>query len=196
MNESAPLDPRSTRVVRLTILIAALLLLFIAAGQSTWLSSIDPLYVRETIQSWGQLGVLIYALGFSIGLLLYVPGTIFIVAAGVIYGPLWGSVIAFVVANIAVFVSFNLIRWLGGQPATNEIHPWLATRLKNIRRQPVQTIAFLRIFLWTAPALNYLLALTSVDQRHHLLGTLLGTLLPVLVLVVSSDWLLVNWFAN
>ncbi|MEM8497945.1 MAG: VTT domain-containing protein [Pseudomonadota bacterium] len=188
--------PARHRLIRVSIVLASLVLLFYFVRQSTWLSSLEPGDVRELVQQWGELGILIYALAFTAGLLLYVPGTIFIVVAGVLYGPFWGSLIAFVVANFAVFVSFNLIRWLGGTSTAGEIHPVLNARLNKISRQPVLTVAFLRTFLWTAPVLNYLLALTAVEQRHHLVGTLLGTVVPIVAIVLASDWFLVRWSAN
>lgn len=183
-------------MVRITILLIALLLLFYFVQQTAWLSSIDPNRVRAIVQQWGELGIVIYALAFTAGLLLYVPGTIFIVVAGLMYGPFWGSLIAIVVANLSIFISFNLIRWLGGTSTAGSVHPALNARLKKISRQPVMTIAFLRTFLWTAPALNYLLALTAVEQRHHMVGTLLGTLIPIVTIVLASDWFLMQWSAS
>lgn len=186
----------NTRLVRVALVVLSLLYLFYIVRQSDWLSNIDPGAVRELVHQWGELGLLIYALAFTAGLLLYVPGTIFIVVAGVLYGPFWGSMIAFIAANIAVLISFNLVRWLGGTPRSSDIHPALDARLKKLSRQPVLTVAFLRTFLWTAPALNYMLALTSLQQRHHLIGTLLGTLAPIVTIVLASDWFLVQWSAN
>lgn len=179
--------------MRLTLLLCALIALFYVVRQSTWLSSIDPIAVRETVQQWGQLGIVIYAIAFTAGLLLYVPGTLFIVVAGLLYGPLWGSVIAIIVGNLAVFVSFNLIRWIGGTSSESEIPVWLSKRMKTLNRQPIKTIAFLRTFLWTAPVLNYLMALSPVAQRSHFWGTLLGTLAPIVFIVLASDWLLIRW---
>lgn len=186
-------EPRNKNaLIRLALLFTGLLLLFYINRQSTWLSNIDPQTVREAVQQWGELGLAIYALAFIVGLLLYVPGTVFIVVAGLIYGPFWGSVIALLVANLAIFISFNLIRWLGGAATAEDIHPWLSKRLNAISRHPVRTIAFLRVFLWTAPALNYLLALTTVEQRHHLLGSFLGSAIPIITIVLASDYLLMR----
>lgn len=196
MNNTDTNKPAENHRLRILVLVAALLLLFFLVQQIDWLSNIDPITVRETVQQWGQLGIVIYALVFTAGILLYVPGTIFIVVAGLLYGPVWGSVIAFVVANFAIFFSFNLVRRLGGTASSDDIPAWLSRRMKAISRKPVVTVAFLRTFLWTAPALNYLLALTSVEQRQHLLGTLLGTFAPIIIIVLASDWFLMQWSAN
>lgn len=196
MNSPEANTPTENHKLRIVILVAALLLLFVLVRQSDWLTNIDPGTVRETVQQWGQLGIVIYALVFTAGILLYVPGTLFIVVAGLIYGPLWGSLIAFVVANFAIFVSFNLVRRLGGTSGSSDLPPWLSKRMQAISRQPVMTVAFLRTFLWTAPALNYLLALTAVEQRQHLAGTLLGTFAPIVIIVLASDWFLMQWSAS
>lgn len=183
-------------LLQITLVVLFLLLLFFFVRQSEYLNNVNPGAVRELVHEWGELGILIYALVFTAGLLLYVPGTIFIVVAGLLYGPVWGSLIAFVVANVAVFISFNLVRWLGGTTRSSDMHPALDARLKKIKRQPIMTVAFLRTFLWTAPVLNYLLALTTVEQRQHLLGTLLGTLAPIVTIVLASDWFLMQWSSS
>lgn len=196
LNTATTNKPARNRLLRLSILLVALVVLFYLVRQSAWFNGIDPDTVRATVQQWGELGIVIYTLAFTAGILLYVPGTIFIVVAGLLYGPFWGSAIAFIVANFAVFISFNLIRWLGGTSSASDVPHWLNDRLKKLSHQPIMTIAFLRTFLWTAPVLNYLLALTAVEQRHHMLGTLLGTVLPIVTIVLASDWFLMQWSGN
>lgn len=146
------------------------------------------------VQQWGAYGVLLYIVLFCVGLLLYVPGTLFIMASGLVYGQWWGTLIAFIGANFAITASFLVVRFIGGTPSEKELHPLIDRLLSTLHSSPIKNIAIMRVFLWTAPALNYLLALTAVSPRQHLLGSLIGTIVPVVVMVYLTDWLLLRMY--
>ena len=65
----------------------------------------------------------------------------------------------------------------------------------RLDQKPVQTIFILRLFLFTAPALNAVLALCRVRFRDHLWGTLLGSLVPTATVVIMTDWVLSSLYA-
>ena len=184
----------SLRRFRLPILVFVLLGLYVFARQSGILENANPFEIRAMVQQWGAYGVLLYLMMFCVGLLLYVPGTLFIMASGLVYGQWWGTLIAFIGANIGITVSFFVVRFVGGTPSEKELHPVINRLLNTLHSSPVKNIAIMRAFLWTAPALNYLLALTAVSPRHHLLGSLMGTIIPVVVMVYLTDWLLLMMY--
>ncbi len=55
--------------------------------------------------------------------------------------------------------------------------------------QPVRSVVLLRLVFHSVPALNYALALSGVQWRHYLLGTLLGLVLPVVVVTCLFETL-------
>ncbi|MGI9284944.1 MAG: TVP38/TMEM64 family protein [Pseudomonadales bacterium] len=179
---------------RLPLLVFVLLGLYVFARQSGILENANPYEIRAMVQQWGAYGVLLYVMLFCVGLLLYVPGTLFIIASGLVYGQWWGTLIAFIGANIGITVSFLVVRFVGGTPSEKELHPVINRLVSTLHSSPIKNIAIMRVFLWTAPALNYLLALTAVSPRHHLLGSLIGTIIPVAVMVYLTDWLLLRMY--
>ena len=180
--------------LRLPALVVVLAGLYVLARQSGLLDDVDPRRIRAIVEQWGLYSVILYVVLFSIGLFLYVPGTLFIIAAGLAYGKLWGVPIALLGVNIAINVSFLTVRLIGGTPFEQHSHPFVGKLLKGLHASPVTNIAIMRLVFWTAPGLNYLLALSAVKPQQHFLGSLVGTIIPVTVMVYFTDWLMLKIF--
>jgi uncharacterized membrane protein YdjX (TVP38/TMEM64 family) len=95
--------------LRLPALFFVLAGLYVLARQSGLLDDVDPQRVRAIVEQWGLYGVILYVVLFSVGLFLYVPGTLFIIAAGLAYGKLWGVPIALLGVSDKRFVSHDSI---------------------------------------------------------------------------------------
>ncbi len=180
--------------LRIALLIVILAGLYLLARQSGLLEDADPLRLRALVMHWGLYGVLVYTALFSIALFLYVPGTAFIITAGLVYGKLWGIPVALLGANVAINISFFTVRFIGGTPLAQHTHPFVAKLLSGLHSHPIAKIALLRLVFWTAPGLNYLLALSAVKPWQHFLGTLSGTVIPVAATVYLTDWLMLGMF--
>lgn len=168
--------------------------LYLLARYSGLLEEADPHRIRAMVEQWGVYGVLLYTALFSIGLFLYVPGTAFIIAAGLVYGKLWGIPVALLGANVAINLSFATVRLIGGTPLAQHTHPIVHKVMSRLHSHPIAKIALLRLLFWTAPGLNYLLALSAVRPWQHFVGTLLGTVIPVAATVYLTDWLMLRMF--
>ena len=174
--------------LRIALLLLGFGGLYLIARQSGFLDDLDPQQLRLTVQRWGVYGVLVYLLLFSLGLLLYIPGTLFIVTAGLAWGPEWGTLIAYLGTNIAIGFSFVVVRFVGGTPFETHDHPLIEKLLKTLHARPVTNIAIMRLLMSTNAGLNYLMALSAVTFRQHTLGTLLGTPIPVALAVYFTEW--------
>lgn len=175
---------------RLLAVVTFLVAAFLLARQSEFVASLDPYAIREWVRQWGAWSVLAFVALYAIGLPLFVPGTLFTVAGALLFGQLYGFFVVWIASNVAMNVSFLTIRLIGGQPLDQVQHPLLRRMMGHLDDRPIRTIAVLRIFLFTAPALNTVLALCRVRYRDHLCGTLLGSVLPTATMVVMTDGLL------
>ena len=175
----------------LLFLIGALLL----AQQSDFITGLDPYAVRESVSQWGAFSALVFILFYAIGLLLYVPGTLFTVAGALLFGKFYGFFVVWIAANVAMVVSFVLVRLIGGKLLDQVQHPLILRMMSRLDDRPVQSIIILRTFLFTAPALNTVLAMSRVSQRDHILGTLVGSILPTATVVIMTDWVLAYLYA-
>ena len=168
--------------------------------------------IEATIQSWGAWGVLA-----SIGLMILhsfvpFPAEFLAIANGMVYGPLWGTVITWSGAMLGAFLAFGLARALGrpfvammvARKDWRLLDEWAATqggRLVLISRF-IPVIAFNLV--------NYAAGLTRISWWTFAWATGIGILPMTILMVVMGDrietlawemWLLVGagalvlWFA-
>ena len=135
------------------------------------------------------VGLLLFTLLFALGNLLQIPGWVFLAAAVLALGRVYGGVVTYIAACVSCTVTYITIRYLGGN-ALRELNNPLAQRLlRGLDRHPLASIISLRMLFQTVPALNYALALSGVRFRTYLLGTLLGLPLPIALYCVFFDYL-------
>ena len=67
------------------------------------------------------------------------------------------------------------------------VWPWTTAKLDE---HPVSTVAVLRLCFFLAPAINYMLALSSVSYRDFIAGTIVGLVVPLTVAVFFIDHLI------
>ena len=188
----SPHAPPSTRKVflRLGLLVLVLGGAFGVAWQMGWVQDLDAEAVRDLVQSAGAWGVVLYLVLFALAELVHVPGMMFVAAALLLWGPWMGGLVGWLGCVISVMVTFVVVRGLGGQALTVIDKPWMKKALSWLERAPIRTIIALRIVMWVAPPLNYLLALSSVRFSHFVIGSAIGLIGPVVFIALAADWLL------
>jgi uncharacterized membrane protein YdjX (TVP38/TMEM64 family) len=135
------------------------------------------------------IGLLLFILLFALGNLIQIPGWIFLAAAVLALGRVYGGIATYLAASVSCVLTFLTIRYLGGN-ALRELDNRLAQRLlAGLDRHPLASIVALRTLFQTVPALNYALALSGVPFRTYLLGTLLGLPLPIALYCLFFDYL-------
>jgi uncharacterized membrane protein YdjX (TVP38/TMEM64 family) len=178
---------KRARWIRLGILFAVVIALVIIGAATGMREKITVANIRAQATAAGPWGVLGFGVAFSVGSLLYVPGTVFFIAAILVWGRVAGGGVAFVSAVLAVLFSFVLVRAAGGQVLAESRRPFVQKILSRIDRYPIQTVALLRLIFWTSPPINYALALTSIKFRDHLIGSALGLILPVIGMALFTE---------
>jgi len=153
-----------------------------AALELDQLLSADRL--KALLADGGFSGLAIFTGAFSLGVLLYLPGMMFVGLAGWLYGPVGGPVVALVTGVVAVTISFAVYRTVGGKALSgakgdSKIAAKMDKWLSRMKERPVMSVAALRLFFWVGPPLNTALALTDIRWRDYIVGSLLGLVLPV-----------------
>ena len=134
-------DPSSNR--RLPgLLVAVLVALLLVLGVSAWWLLMPPSGVWpdmtiegavELIRSWGGWGVAVSIALMVLHSFVLFPAEILACANGMIYGPLWGTVVTWIGAMLGASVAFGLVRALG--------RPFVQRMLKEAQRE--------RLALWS-----------------------------------------------
>jgi uncharacterized membrane protein YdjX (TVP38/TMEM64 family) len=169
------------RLFLLAVAVVGLLILARLSGIGTRFTAAG---LRETIQGAGIWGALAFIGVFALGQLVHVPGLVFYVASVFAFGRAWGGVLSYVASLVSVSVSFAFVRTIGGQPLGTIKSPRIERLLSHLEERPLTIMLLLRTVLWTAPALNYTLALSSVRFPQYFASAAVGLILPIAAISV------------
>ncbi len=167
------------RLILLAVVVGGLLIVVRFSG--IW-ERFTPAGLRATILGAGAWGALLFIGIFALGQLAQVPGTLFYVASVFAYGRVWGGAVSYVASLVSVSVSFAFVRAIGGQPLAEIKSPRIRRLLARLDERPLAIMILLRIVLWTAPPLNYALALSKVRFAQYLAGAAIGLILPIIAM--------------
>jgi uncharacterized membrane protein YdjX (TVP38/TMEM64 family) len=127
----------------------------------------------------GAWGVVLFLAAFCAAHLAYLPGMMFVVASVLSYGQLWGGILGWVGAVLAVSATFVVVRTIGGTIPATVNRPRLQKLLATLEKRPIRTIIVLRLVFWLAPALNYALAFSRLRFRDFVIGSAVGLVAPI-----------------
>ena len=183
--------PRAS-LLRLALLLALTAALFVVARATGLSDRVSVEQLRAWMLASGALGVVLFAAAFSAGLLLHLPGWMFVAAAVLAYGRLRGGFLSFVSAVIAVSVTFLFVRLVGGEPLAAVERPLFKRVLSRLDDRPLQTVIALRILFFMTSLVNYTLGLSRLRFRDYLLGSAIGLVIPILVETLAVDQI-IRW---
>jgi len=143
---------------------------------------------RELADSyWGPLLALS---GFLVATVSGVPVTLVVVAVILVFGPLYGALIAVIGSCLAAIAGYEIGRWLG----RSEIEHWAGGPLDRVKRRLSRRGALAIVAVRIAPVgpfsvLNLVAGASDWSRRDFLIGSLLGMLPAILLLAWAADWL-------
>lgn len=179
-----------TRLLSVLLFLALLLAIFELSGLRKHFSLG---FLHQTLVDNPFSGLIIFILVFALGNLVQIPGWIFLAAAVLALGQIWGGLATYVAAILSCSATFFSIRFVGGD-ALRSLNGKFATRLlSRLDAHPVKSVVLLRMLFQTVPALNYALAMSGIRFRDYLVGTLLGLPLPIMAYCVFFDYLSVQF---
>jgi uncharacterized membrane protein YdjX (TVP38/TMEM64 family) len=188
-DSDAPIEPPRTKLWRIALLAVFLVGSLAYAKLSGLTEQVDIERVRAFMESMGAWGFAVFLALFIVGVLLHVPGVVFVGAASLAYGHWIGAIAAYIGAVVSVTVCFVVVRTIGGQPLAEVKRPWIRKILARLESHPITTVAALRLILWMSPPITYALAMSPVKTRHYVVGTVLGLSVPIPVVAYFFDWL-------
>lgn len=142
--------------------------------------------LSERARGTGAMGVAIFAAAYVGATVALIPGLILTLAAGFVYGPVWGLVIASPVSVAAATAAFLLGRTFLHDWATRQMGD--APRVRAVRqavtREGFKLVMLLRLSpLVPFNLLNYMLSLSDVRLGTYVIASAIG-MLPATALYV------------
>ena len=153
------------RHARLLLVLAFLATLWAAVHFSGLSAHFGLQFVHDVFALHPVTGLLFFVALFSAGNLIQIPGWVFLAAAVLTLGQLWGGVATYVAANVSCMLTFVLVRLLGGNALRRFQGPFAQRIFARLDTHPVQSVALLRLMFQTMPALNYCVFRSIVTDR-------------------------------
>ncbi|MEZ4591947.1 MAG: TVP38/TMEM64 family protein [Chloroflexota bacterium] len=173
------------------LLLTGLLTWIMRESLSHWLTILsDQEFVSSYVQSYGALAPLVLAFLQVLQVIVaFIPGHVFVIAGGYIYGLPWGLLFNIVCVVSASQLSFMLARWFG-RPMVHHLAPvetiekWEAIAEKQ--GFLFFTIAFV-LPVFPTDIMNFVAGLTGISPKKFLAANFLGRLPSVILLTLIGS---------
>ena len=154
-----------------------LLLALTIAGAAIWLAlnrdRLDLALIESSIRDLGLWAPLAHVVLFSLGTVLFVPGAIFGLAGGALFGPFWGTLLNLAGATLGATASFLIARYLAADWVRRRAGQRLERLITGVEAEGWRFVAFVRLVpLFPFNLLNYALGLTRIPLAHYILASL------------------------
>lgn len=135
----------------------------------------------ETIEQWtrglGWWAPLGHVVLFAAGTVLFAPGSIFGLVGGVLFGPLWGSLLNLVGATIGATAAFLVARYAAADWVRARTGLRIERLITGVEAEGWRFIALMRLVpLVPFNLLNYALGLTRISLPQYVLASFIAML--------------------
>ena len=184
-------DPITPLVARTLLVVAALALVgMLAASEvdpSAWLTA-EGLRAAVGADEWyGPVGYVAVIVG---GMFLPIPKAVRLGLGGVLFGPVFGFGYAWIGQVVAMTVMFVVARTSLRRLARRLVHEHsgFVRRVEHrLEHHGIQVVAALRLFYFMGTPLTIMLSTTRLRLRDFVLGTAIGVVPAVALMVLSAD---------
>ena len=131
------------------------------ATLDAWLASLGP---------WAPIG---YVGLYALATVAFVPGVVFSLAGGALFGPLWGSLWNLAGATLGAILAFLVARYIVGDWVTRKAGGLLKRLIDGVDAEGWHFVALVRLVpLFPFNLSNYALGLTRIPLQHYVIATL------------------------
>lgn len=146
-----------------------------------WYAHVNQLTPLQAIQSllnffgnslWGPV---LYILVYAIRPLILFPATLVSLAAGFVFGPVWGVVMVMIASNISSSIAYLVGQFFGeGLVPTGE--GWVARYAERMRLNSFETVLTMRFIFLPYDLVSYLAGFLRIRYWPFILATALGSI--------------------
>lgn len=174
--------------------LAGALAAILAIGGATGLyAQLTPEGVRALVERAGWLGPFAFVALFAAAELVQVPGMLLVIAAAALWPPPLAIATSYAGALVAATSLFWLSRALFAESVRERLPPWLARHEARLETHGFTSVIALRLVLFLAPWVHWLLGVSRVSFRDFFAGTALGLLPGIVALTLVGRKAIDNW---
>jgi len=159
---------------------------------------LTPEALGRFLDSAGYWGPVIYMMIYTVGVCLFVPGTLLTGLGAAIFGAYWGFLFVWVGAMMGSAAAFFIGRTLGREFAASLIGDRLKKYDDAIERNGFATVLYLRLVYFPFTPMNFGMGLTKVHFWDYIFGTGLGIIVGTFIFTffigtLKDVWASGNW---
>ena len=152
----------------LVIVAAALWLLFNR-------SPLEPADIEHAIRTLGLWGPVAYVALFALATVLFLPGALFAVAGGALFGPVWGTIVNLTGASLGATLAFLIARYVAADWVRQKAGTRLERLIKGVEAEGWRCVALMRLMPFIPfNLLNYALGLTRIPVASYVLASVIS----------------------
>ena len=176
-NNARKAKPLLKAVILLAFIVSAIILFRLTPLKDY----LTPQALGKLLETAGIWAPLVYVLVYTVGVCLFVPGTLLTGLGAAIFGPYWGFAYVWVGAMMGAAAAFIIGRTLGREFAASLIGDKLKKYDDAIERNGFATVLYLRLVYFPFTPMNFGMGLTRVRFSDYLLGTGLGIIVGTFI---------------
>jgi len=152
------------RVVLLALIAAGIVIAFAFRNQL----SVDQLIDR--VRQLGWLAPLVFIGCYAVAAVFFLPGLLFTLAGGALFGPFYGTLYNLVGATLGATLAFLTARYIAYDWVTQRTGKRLRQLVEGVEEEGWRFVAFARLVpLFPFNLLNYALGLTKIRLSHYII---------------------------
>ena len=189
----------STKALVKAVLFVAFMIAAISIIRFTPVKSyLTPAALGRFLEAVGFWAPVVYMIIYTVGVCLFVPGTLLTGLGAAIFGAYWGFLFVWIGAMLGAGAAFFIGRTLGREFAASLIGDRLKKYDDAIERNGFATVLYLRLVYFPFTPMNFGMGLTKVHFRDYLFGTGLGIIVGTFIFTffigtLKEVWVSGNW---
>lgn len=151
------------------------LLILLAVGIGTALyyrDALDAAAVEAWVEQAGFWAPLLFMLAYAVATVFFLPGLVFTIAGGALFGPVWGTLFNLTGATVGAVAAFLVARYIAGGWVRARAGKRLNAIMEGVATEGWRFVAFVRLVpLFPFNLLNYALGLAPIALGHYAWAT-------------------------
>ncbi len=195
---SPPIKSRKRGVIKALLFVSFI----IVAIYVVRLTPVREFFTRKALEAYlqgtGFWAPLFFVLVYTVGVCVFVPGTLLTALGAAIFGAYWGFLYVWVGAMAGSSAAFWIGRTLGREFAASVIGDRLRKYDDAIEWKGFATVLYLRLVYFPFTPLNFGMGLTKVRFWDYFFGTGLGIIVGTFILtffvsILKEVWASGDW---
>jgi len=154
------------RIVLLLGMVTAVTLVVIYRDQ------IDAAALENWVRDAGAVAPLLFILVYALAAILFIPGTIFTLAGGALFGPVLGTLYNLTGATLGATLAFLIARYLAADMVANKAGGRIKQLINGVEAEGWRFVAFVRLVpLFPFILMNYALGLTRLRLLYYIIAS-------------------------